>query len=822
MKLTLGFLLLVVWTSRVAAQSCSAPFLTGEPAQGFVGTNLPIEGVTTWDPDGSGPQPDLLVAVGSFHFTGNLEQLSIGVWNGTNWISIASPAWGGSASAVVVHDQKLIVAGSFSSSGNPVGKVVQFDGVNWSTIAAQGASRISDMAVWNGQLYVSGTFSSVNGVACANIAKWDGTSWQPLGSGIVQSTGDTQVVALTVHDGALYAGGRFDTAGGAPALGLARWDGSSWSAVGGGTFGVAALASFQGSLFVGGERLAVAGGSTGNLLRWNGSAWSTINPSMEISVRSLDATATRLYSGMSVGGPAGVLSFDGTTLSSLGPGSFRGGEVRALTLFRGGVVAAGSFASMGNRGVQNIARFTTAWQPLGTGIENSLTRTAIINSAVEDAEYLYVGGHFTGIGGQLAANIARKNAAGQWSPLGTPGGGVTKLMWWDPDGTGPLGLQLTAALEHEPGSQFFAGVRRWDGSAWVNVMPAIGLVGAPSIGARVTDLLIFEGELVACGNFDRIDGVPTSQVVRLRGGVWESMGQPFHPRFGNSAATVSSLAIHNGSLYAVGTFAVVGSSSSFTDFVRWTGTTWEQETPVPVYLPSSVASYQGRLFLLSSNKLSSWDGMTWTDYPASTPSGDGARSLVIVDGELLAPPFRFTGRGMQTIAGVPSQVNSAIRLRNGNMLIFGEFTFLNNLEPARCLAEFQRTVDVPRIATQPNAVTTVCLDDELELAVVLSNPLNKTYRWQRNGVDLVDGRGIGGSQTSRLTIRDVYPEDAGTYQCVVQSVCAGTVSFVATVNIDPAICTSRCDDVDFNNNGVFPEDADILDFFTVLAGGSCP
>ncbi|HLP85697.1 MAG TPA: hypothetical protein VK157_15210 [Phycisphaerales bacterium] len=31
-----------------------------------------------------------------------------------------------------------------------------------------------------------------------------------------------------------------------------------------------------------------------------------------------------------------------------------------------------------------------------------------------------------------------------------------------------------------------------------------------------------------------------------------------------------------------------------------------------------------------------------------------------------------------------------------------------------------------------------------------------------------------------------------------------------------------CDDIDFNNNGVFPEDQDVVDFFDVLAGGSCP
>ena len=30
-----------------------------------------------------------------------------------------------------------------------------------------------------------------------------------------------------------------------------------------------------------------------------------------------------------------------------------------------------------------------------------------------------------------------------------------------------------------------------------------------------------------------------------------------------------------------------------------------------------------------------------------------------------------------------------------------------------------------------------------------------------------------------------------------------------------------CNDIDFNNNGVFPEDQDVIDFFAVLAGGVC-
>jgi hypothetical protein len=32
---------------------------------------------------------------------------------------------------------------------------------------------------------------------------------------------------------------------------------------------------------------------------------------------------------------------------------------------------------------------------------------------------------------------------------------------------------------------------------------------------------------------------------------------------------------------------------------------------------------------------------------------------------------------------------------------------------------------------------------------------------------------------------------------------------------------AACDSIDFNNNGVFPEDQDVIDFFNVLAGAAC-
>src|SRR5689334_7494186 len=71
-------------------------------------------------------------------------------------------------------------------------------------------------------IYAAGSFSRITDLAANRIARWDGSSWSALGSGI----GGGLVAALAVFDDpsgpALFAGGNFSSAGAVPASGIAR------------------------------------------------------------------------------------------------------------------------------------------------------------------------------------------------------------------------------------------------------------------------------------------------------------------------------------------------------------------------------------------------------------------------------------------------------------------------------------------------------------------------------------------------------------------------------------------------------------------------
>jgi len=368
------------------------------------------------------------------------------------------------------------------------GSVARWDGSSWSFLGGtggSGATGVYSLAVHDDgggpALYAGGAFSALGGVRAKSIARWNGSSWSALGSGV-----DRSVRALAVFDDGggpeLYAGGYFTTAGGSAANHIARWNGSSWSPARGMNDVVLALAVFDDgggpALYAGGNFTTAGGYRANRIARWDGASWSPLGSGM-------------------VSSPSSLVS------------------VRALTVFDDGggpaLYAGGDFTSAGGAAAKNIARWNgSSWSPLGSGMNSSVYSLTVFDDGGGPA--LHAGGWFTSAGGNPANRIARWDGA-SWSALGSGMDQTVYALSSFDDGGGPA---LFAGGDFFRAEELYAtAIARWNGSSWS--VPGIGL------SSGVSALAVFDDgggpALFAGGGFRTAGGV----LVRKRPGAGPCM-----------------------------------------------------------------------------------------------------------------------------------------------------------------------------------------------------------------------------------------------------------------------------------------------------------
>jgi hypothetical protein len=349
------------------------------------------------------------------------------------------------------------------------------------------ASAIWSPATGGTFLVVAGTISTAGGVPVNGLAAWDGASWRDLGGGV-----DFSPQALAVYNGDLIVGGNFDFAGGVPAVNIARYDGTTWHALGQGLTGAeppgvafcTALAVFNGDLIAGGHFQTAGGVTATNIARWNGTSWSAM--------------------GSGVGQPSDII-----------------GGVNVLRVHTNNVLYIGGFFSTaGGVGAFNIVQFngaSYAEMSLGTGGNNPSVHA--LHSFGND---LVVGGDFitVGVGNLFVNHVAR------W----TPGAGTSGT--WGTMGASGLGLNLDSVQAFQPfngqlvaGGTFPGAVSAWNGSTWVNLGTNLA-GGTPPQDPRCFTLNVFNGNLVAAGNFTTAGGVPTTNIAQWSGSFWSALQAP--------------------------------------------------------------------------------------------------------------------------------------------------------------------------------------------------------------------------------------------------------------------------------------------------------
>jgi hypothetical protein len=208
-------------------------------------------------------------------------------WDGSNWFSllgdgVSNGSLNGVVNAIAVSGSNVYVGGAFANVNNggtvlaAADRIAKWDGANWSALGSDGAGNgslnnaVAAIAVSGPNVYVGGAFYDVNNNgavlnAADSIARWDGTNWSALGqNGAGNGALNDWVNALVVNGTDVYVGGVFTNVNNngisLPAADyIARWDGTTWSALGSNGAGNGSLNGEVDVLAVGGSNLYVGG-----------------------------------------------------------------------------------------------------------------------------------------------------------------------------------------------------------------------------------------------------------------------------------------------------------------------------------------------------------------------------------------------------------------------------------------------------------------------------------------------------------------------------------------------------------------------------------
>lgn len=169
------------------------------------------------------------------------------------------------------------VGGIYDPSDSSFDLFMQWNGSDWINVPGiTGDMVIKKTMVYNNELYVGGYFFKADGTPGNCIAKFDGTTWSDLGGGISYDlTNPTccnpKVTDFTFYNGDLYAVGLFNYAGGVPAQNIAKWDGTNWCGLGS-TFDntINAIATWNDSIYIGGAFKLIDGDTVNYIAKWTG------------------------------------------------------------------------------------------------------------------------------------------------------------------------------------------------------------------------------------------------------------------------------------------------------------------------------------------------------------------------------------------------------------------------------------------------------------------------------------------------------------------------------------------------------------------------
>lgn len=520
----------------------------------------------SWQPLGEGIDGDVyaiavagddIYVAGKFGVAGGVTANGIARWDGAAWSTVGDGSgplddyFGtpqpGRIYALLVRGDKLYVGGDFVAiDGVTAHHVAQWDGVTWSAVG-EGMGELDwenkfvpqatvyALATDGATLYAGGDFKLADGATANSVAQWDGNTWSTLGGGVTLTDGNGEpqkgtVKALAVHNGALYAGGWFDKAGGKAANHIAVWQGNSWHPLGVGVRAeqyaseaqIRALTFSGNTLYVGGLFVGAGNQTIDLLAKWENNSWSEVG------------------SGINNDG------YDGVAVLTTGAA--------------GEIYMGGNFRIVGEQRVDNIAEWqNNAWRALGGGLlrseygDSPATPYAI---AVDDNGRVYVGGEFTMAGGVRVSNLALW-ADGQWLNIGGANARVRDLVVVDAD------LYVVGEFTQ------IGGIAANHVARWNRNTQQWSALGA-GINDHVHAVAYADGLLYVGGGFKAAGNVTAEDVAYWDGAQWHAFGTKARifevgDRGSEVGTYVNDLVVHGDSVFIAGHFQTIQNGTNSAD-----------------------------------------------------------------------------------------------------------------------------------------------------------------------------------------------------------------------------------------------------------------
>jgi hypothetical protein len=528
--------------------------------------------LTTWDPDGDGPQPALLLRY----------NLSISKWDGVTWSGIPTTGLPQTICSLVSWDKDgpggnppSLVASAYVSGG--ANGIFERVGSSWVRLGSMNsaATLVAHDPDGSGpkapELYAGGWFSvpGPSGPVTQGVMRWSGTDWEAPGAGLNNSVlalvswdrdGDGPIVPY------LVAGGSFTASGANASIKhLAKWNGSVWTLVSSGANApVTALSTViepdtgLEALIVGGYFTNISGVNASRIASFNGAGWRTFGAGLAHPPQFCVAWK-----------PRGPLSDTFEVCTNVG--RFDGEQWRTTSSVHE---------------VYDVSELGV-WDPDGAGPDRA--RLVIASWGWGGSETLVT---WDGL---------------EWTdlPTGTSGSGtIRQMLSFDPDGDGPDAPMLVLAGSirgEDPTGKPFNSICMWDGSqSWAM---GEGFANAYGSWTNVTTLGTWDRDgsgpegrtLFAGGEFTRSGGTTLNRIGWWDGEAWRPLGS--------------------------------GLTEEPSKMLPWDPDgSGPEETQLLVGGGFSVIGDEGVA------RLALWDGVGWRAFPGDTSSVDGLATIWDPDG----------------------------------------------------------------------------------------------------------------------------------------------------------------------------------------------